>query len=456
MPQHLLDLSDRTRRGEVLDERQFDIKRLPAALAHLIERYQIRRAPHEAVPRDVAMARRVLEAAVELLADPGMYCKDTGRLVTVGKTEVFAALAAAPQEHAIGSGTETVACRCRGLQDTFPPRIFGGANGIPLSERYFRPILASHAAEKVDGIHTGSLCSVQGRPVTAGDPLEILACQQEARWAKAAVTDAGRAGLPILGIMSGVNSQSQTAGDCPGGLTTRDLHLVAFGNDLKLGWEDLRKLIHHHGAGNQVYACCIPLLGGYSGGPEGTAVTSVAEVLQGYLTARPAGFLTATNNLAYGFSERSALWVNGMTALALQTLDHPLYLGTYICGAAGPGTSMLCREIAAGAVTATAAGTSLLLGGIGTSALRPDASSGMEARILGAVARAAAGIDLETADSLVGRLVDDYTPRIAARDVPQGSLFVECTAGGQPSASYQDLWQNERAYLAGLGLTVPP
>ncbi len=55
-----------------------------------------------------------------------------------------------------------------------------------------------------------------------------------------------------------------------------DLKLL---NELKVNWYDLKKIIHNQNRGNLIEACTIPMLGGYCGGPEGTVITAIAEIM---------------------------------------------------------------------------------------------------------------------------------------------------------------------------------
>jgi methylamine--corrinoid protein Co-methyltransferase len=311
----IADFYDRALAGKKVPEKTFDTQILPNKLKELIKKYEISYKPEEALPQDLDLAKRVFEAGVELITDIGVYCRDTQSIIKIEEHEVRNALGDAPTRHVIGEGTEAVECRSRGLEDRRRPTIIGGVTGNPMPEEHFIDIMTNYAVEPIDGIHTGAIQTMFGRKIRAGDPIELLAAKYEALWTREAIRRAGKPGLSILGIMSAVTSEGQCAGDFEGGLRPSDLHLVAFANDLKVNWQDFKKLAHHQFLGNTIEACCLPMLGGYSGGPEGTAITAVAEVIQGFVMAKPMSF-AMTVAVLNPRGRRASLWLNCMSSLA--------------------------------------------------------------------------------------------------------------------------------------------
>ena len=171
----LLDFYDRALTGKRVTEQEFDIKILPGKLSELIKKYEISYKPEEPVPQDLDMAKRVFDAAVELLVEVGIHCKNTQSIITIEEGEIHAALRNAPSRFVIGEGTEAVECRCRGIGDSRRPVIVGGACGNPLSEENYIDILTSYACEEIDGLHTGALQSLFGRKIRANEPIELMA-----------------------------------------------------------------------------------------------------------------------------------------------------------------------------------------------------------------------------------------------------------------------------------------
>ena len=450
---NVLDFYDRARAGKRVTEQEFDLKILPAKLKELIKKYEIKRNPDDVVPQDLDMAKRVFAAGAELLTEVGVHCKDTQSIITIEEEEIMAALKEAPARHVLGEGAEAVECYARGIGDKRRPIQFGGTNGMPMSQENYMDIMASHAREPIDGIHTGSLQTLFGRTVRAGEPAELMACQYEALWTREAVRRAGKPGMSILGVMSGVSSEVQDAADFPGGLRPSDIHLVAFSNELKANWQDLKKIIHNQNLGNTIEACCVPVLGGYCGGPEGTVITAVAEAMQGFVMARPMSFGTFASSLRFGAANRQSLWVAGMLPLAFISAGMDLLLTYYIVTTAGPCTEMLCDELAAMITAVTASGYSTLQGGIGCQANNLDHSTGMEARISSELARAAAGIGLDKANEIAKELLGNYEETLMSGDAPLGKSFTECYPDRlKPGKEYLALWEKKKKELEKMGL----
>lgn len=452
------DFYERASRGRQLVEREYDSKVLPRKLKELVDKYDIHMRDGEMIPLDLDMARRTFEAGRELLLDIGCYCIDTESTLAISADEVDAALTSAPASHGCGTGAEAVVCTARGLEDPRPPVIKGGPNGCPLTEENFAPILTSIAKEAVGCVHTGALQSVLGVPNRAHTPIEILACKKEAVWTRDAVAAAGKPGLSILGIMSGVTSEAQDAGDFEGGLRPTDPHLIVFLNELKFDYDLLKKVLH-----DKYLGCAIdaniggPLHGGYAGGPETSAVAGIAEALLGFVICEPSNFSWYPQSLFTGATtSRESLWVGSMLPLAFRAAGAEAILDTYVGPQAGPWTEMICWETAAQAVAQTACGVSALYGSCGAKMVKTDHCTGMETRMLVETSRAAAGMSLSDANDILLQLVPKYDEAIKAQAAPPGKPFQECYDVDplRPYDEYVELWEREKAGLRGIGLQV--
>ncbi len=448
-----LEFYERALKGKRVEEQEFDIHILPSKLRELIKKYDIAYNPEEVVPQDLDMARRCFDAAVELITEIGVYCYDTKSIIPIGEEDIRSALSEAPSSHVIGEGFESAGISSRGIGDKRKPLLIGGPSGAPLSEENCIDILTSYANEPIDGLHTGSIQSLFGQPVKANTPLEFVTCQYEALWAREAVRRAGKPGLSLLGIMSGVTSEAQNAGDFPGGLRPSDIHMVAFSNELKVNWQDLKKIAHNHNRGNIIEAGALPMLGGYCGGPEGTAITYIAEAIQGFVMARPIAFAGVALSLRFGASDPQAIWINCMLPLAFISSGERVLLAYYLIATAGPCTEMLCDEFAAQGIAMTASGYSYIYGGGGAEIAKMDYVTGMESRITSEIDRAAAGMSLSEANQIVKKLVGKYIDTLKSGKAPRGKSFTECYKNGlTPSEEYLNLWQKKKKELEKMGL----
>jgi len=448
-----IEFYERARKGRRVEEMEFDTKILPAKLSELAKKHNIVYNRDEIVPQDLDMARRCFNAGVELLTEIGVYCTDTRSIVPITEEDIRIALREAPPSHIVGEGNEATELYSRGIADPRRPLVIGGPIGAPLSEENCIDILTSYANESVDALHTGSIQSLFGLPIKADTPLELTVCHYEALWAREAIRRAGKPGLPLLGIMSGVSSEAQNAGDFPGGLRPTDIHLVAFSNELKVNWRDLNKISHNHNLGNAIESCCLPMLGGYCGGPEGTAITYVAEALQGFVMCNPISFAGVALSLRFGASDPAAIWTNCMLPLAFNSAGKKAILAYYMIASSGPCTEMICDEFAAQATAMTTAGYAALYGGGGAEIAQLDRVTGMESRMTSEITRAATGMSLADADKAVKKLTAKYIETLKKGDAPLGKSFRECYQKGlTPSDEYLELWEKKRKELGSLGL----
>ena len=452
----VVEFYDRALVGELVGERQFDTRILPAKLRELVGKYEIVMTPGEFVPMDLDMARRVLEAGVELLADLGVYCTDTERLIAISRDEIETALEESPESFQQGCGAQTVKVRARGLDDTRAPSVNNGSCGSPMSEEAVVPALASCAMEDIDGLVTGYLKSVLGRQTRARTPIELLACKKEVIYARQSLEIAGKPGLSILGIMSGGNSESQDACTFEGGLRASDRHLNVFDNELKLSFDTLNRVLHDAYAGTGTVSAIAPMLGGYCGGPESTAICGVAEVLASRVIFDNQCMGSWVESIWQDYASPQWLWVAGMLSLAFVAAGQHLVTGNWLGGNAGPWTAVQCREMAAQSVAVIACGSSIVHGFNGNAGTVEDHVTGMESRMLVEVSRVAAGMSVTDANDIVGRVLAGYEDLCRPGNAPFGKSFFECYDADslQPKEEFVAFWEAEKADLRSCGLPL--
>lgn len=448
--ENIIKYYERALTGKEMSENEFN-KILPRKLKELAKKYDITFNSGEVVPQDMDMCKRLFNAGVELLQEVGVYCIDTERIISIKEEEIGDALKNAPSSYVSGTGAEASECYSRGISDSRRPKVIGGANGSPLSEENYLAILLSCAKEPVDGLHTGSLQSLYGQTVKAKSPIEVLACKQEVVWAREAIKKAGKPGMGILGVMSGVTSEAQNAGDFERGLRPSDMHLVVSLNELKVDFDFFKKVIHNQYQGNIIDACIGgPIFGGYCGGPEGTAITGVAEVIQGYVMCNPNTFSMYPSSMFTSTStDRVSIWVGCAVPMAIKSSGFDLVLAMYVGGNAGPCTEMLCDEVTAQSVAQTVSGVSALYGAVGSRMVKTDYVTGMESRILYETSKAATGLTLSEANTIVKELIGRYEDSVKIRDIPEGKSFTECYNIKEltPNAEYVELWEKRKEKL---------
>ncbi len=116
---------------------------------------------------------------------------------------------------------------------------------------------------------------------------------------------------------------------------------------------------------------------------------------------------------------------------------------------------MLLYETAAMAALATTSGATRIMGPRSAAGTVPGNCSGLEARLMGEVGHACAGMSREQASKIVGTLVDKYADKLAADDI-KGKRFDEVYDMHtlRPTEEWLGLYDEVRKELTDLGMPL--
>ncbi len=231
-----------------------------------------------------------------------------------------------------------------------------------------------------------------------------------------------------------------------------DSHEVSQLNELKIDVGALTFTAHYVLAGNIIMCEQMPIFGGYAGGLEETAIVDVAAHINAFVMTQATWHLDGPIHVRWGITTaREPLAVAAHCARAVEANTH-LMLGNQYYTVAGPGTLMCLLETAAQAITDTASGREVLSGVASAKGVATNKTTGLEARFMGEVAHAAAGMPLdkvnEILDALVKRYEKDY------KTAPAGMRFEECYDPVQivPTEEYLAVYDEAVAVLQELGV----
>lgn len=241
--------------------------------------------------------------------------------------------------------------------------------------------------------------------------------------------------------------------DFEGGMRPSDSHEVSQLNELKIDVGALIVGAHYALAGVCVMVEQMPIFGGYSGGLEETAIVDVATTLNSFVMMQATWHLDGPVHVRWGITTaREALAVAGHAARAVEENTH-LLLGNQYYTLAGPCTVMCLLETAAQAITDTVSGREVLSGVAAGKGVITDLFTAMEARFMGEVAHAVAGMDVRQANILLDKLVAIYEKDY--KTAPAGKTFGECynPATLVPSDEYVAIYDEAVKIMTDLGLT---
>lgn len=198
----------------------------------------------------------------------------------------------------------------------------------------------------------------------------------------------------------------------------------------------------------------MPIFGGYVGGVEETAICDVATMIASFAIFDCDIHLDGPIHIRWGTTTtRETLQIAAHAAAALDANTDFLLANQYYT-MAGPCTEMCLLETAAQAMTDTASGRELLSGVASSKGVIQDRTTGMEARMMGEVALATCGLEVDDVNKIVDKVVSLYERDF--NHAPQGKRFQECydIREMEPSDEYVTLYDKTIDLLGKCGLDM--
>lgn len=231
-----------------------------------------------------------------------------------------------------------------------------------------------------------------------------------------------------------------------------DSHEVSQLNELKIDVNALCFVAHYVLAGNIIMCEQMPIFGGYAGGLEETTIVDVATHLNAFLMTQAHWHLDGPIHVRWGITTaRESLTVAGHCARAIEENTNCM-LGNQYYTIAGPCTVMCLLETAAQSITDTASGREILSGVASAKGVATNYTTAMEARFMGEVAYAVAGMETEKVNRLLDELVGMYEKQY--KTAPKGKTFNECydLVKLEPTDEYVQVYKEAWGILNKLGL----
>ncbi|MBM3956761.1 MAG: monomethylamine:corrinoid methyltransferase [Gemmatimonadetes bacterium] len=452
----LLDIAERSQRGPKVEEKAWDMG-LFRKMGELVAKYEIAYPDDGSFTNsDDALADRAFEAALEFLADVGIYCITTGRVIQFGRDELAEAVKEIPGEVIVGEGRDARVIRQIALGER---EHIGQCPGhhAPFSEEY-APLVVKNFAQIPSGDYLEGINfdRVDGREVF-GVPMEAYAARRELAWLREGVRKAGRPGMAVAYYPISTRSAVLIAPMDPVyGLRRTDGILLSVLPDVKVEHDLLTAAIVY-----QDYGCFkvngggSGLVGGFCGGPEGAVIESLVKSLGGFLVYRDTLCNTGVGRLATTTSRTMSLdpqtsWAGSVVFQALHRHTKTVCFGG-AGNAAGPGTETHLWELAFGAIRAPVNGYNLYIPRQGRARMNASQTP-LEAEWVYEVATAAMRSGLE------GGRSEDLLRKVAAevegRAVEDPVHISECydLVHHRPSPEYERIYLGVKEELASMGL----
>jgi methylamine--corrinoid protein Co-methyltransferase len=450
-----LDLYERSLSGPIMSEKDFDIRVFMPALKKVVREYEIRYDGTNPVSFNDQLADNLYQASVDFLSQVGVYCLGTNRIIQFGEHEVREAVRDAPGQFLAGEGKEARVFSTRKPDDPKLPWFHTGSGIVFNSDELAMRLVEGCASiPQANSVSVPAKDSHHGLPCMGGSPAELYAAIERVRLGREAVRRAGRPGLPIMNLIStAATSINAIAASAPQfGCRPTDGWLCGTVAEMKMDFGVMDKLAYLLNWGANIGAETSPILGGYCGGPSGTAVVSTAYVLMGLLVHKANYQLHFPIHFNTGCTtSRDVLWVVAASCQAAsRNIPMPVIWNPYC--SAGPNTRMYFYESAAWLLCAIPSGAASFETAHPSKAVRPYAYTPMEAKFGVQMGTAAAKIRREQANELVIRLLGMYETQLDG--APVGSTYQECfdVATGKPSNAYLRLYDEVVKELTEMGI----
>jgi len=361
----LIEVFDRADRGPLISDQDYYMGRFVPKLAKVILRHRIQWDKKTIVNTDDDLADRVFQAAIDLLAETGVYCSDTSRVMEFSRDEILRAVEQAPREARFGEGREAKTMYGRSVDDPSRPWIHIGGGIYTTDEQIYLDTVEGMAAINiVDSLSVPSILHLRGKDARVRSPQELLAAIKTVILAREGIRRSGRSGLPIInGISAAPNAVSMIAAAAPQfGLRITDGFLIDFLAEMIVNYEALEKVAYFNSISANIGSTSTPLFGGYAGGAEGVAVLATCYLIMGTLIYRGSYHYNAPlhQNLRLS-STKPLLWAIGMSNQAnARNMRYPTVNLPYLGG--GAGSRMYHCEMAAYMLAVVPAGGNIFSG----------------------------------------------------------------------------------------------
>lgn len=444
----MMEFQQRSLKGPVMKATQFDLA-YAKKVRELVEQHDIRYDP-EALIVDDATADAVFEAGVELLAGVGLYNLDTQRVIELSEPEireVARTYRENPPTQVFGQGDQQVSVTHRTADDPNPPILAGGPAGS-IDEAWFHAYVQSFAQEETNraiGIG-GGIAAVGGVAPKAGTLSEIHCALWECRQLLEVLERVGRQGMH-LGLLCTASTVGATMACVGPGL--REPHNVQIGihviPEMKIDWARLLLAYFCQERGITPWTSCMSMVGALNRNGAEAAVGIVANLLGQLSYGRGTLSSLFSNHLDGRWADAETQWAfSGAARASERNIRVPI---SGVCGGMEKywRTEAGMYQAAAMAVSNTASGFCYAwIAG----------HSGLEARLVGEILVAVAGMERDRANELLKAILRETDEKMAACAGPRAFPEAYDIETVRPRPELVADYERVKARLATLGVPV--
>lgn len=444
----IIDFQRRALTGRVMKADEFDLE-FAMKVRELAAAYGIQYNPEEIIPDD-RTADAVFQAGVELLAAVGIYHLDTERVIEFSKEEILEIAAEYrrnPGRHTFGKGKDQCTVAYRTSTDKRPTTLYAGGHGVA-DETWFAALVQSFAQE--ESIEAMGICPGLARlgdiKPKAGTLSELHVALWEQAHIREAIERAGRPGIHC-GLLATASTAAATFALIGPGL--REAHNTQIGVHIipeqKVSWNQLIMAQFCRERGIVPWQSAMSMIGGLCRNPAEAAVGIVANLLGQLAYANGPLASVFSNDIKGRSGNAPSLWAISAAARASER-NIKVAIGSSAAGVLSWSPFTLLQAAAMAAAFSAS----------GMAYCWTAGWTGIEARYVGEVLRAMAGMPREKAIPVILailRKTEEHAGEVKGNTARFPDVYDVDTV--KPKQRFVDILERAKAELAACGVPYP-
>ncbi len=441
----LMDFQERSLNGPVMKADDFDMS-LAMKVREIVTKYDIK-ADYEQLIVDDKTADDVFNAGVELLAEVGVYQMDTQRVIKFSKEEIYELAASykeKPSKAEFGKGDDEMVIEYRTSDDKKPPVLYSGPPAVAAKDWFGAYVQSFAQEESVAGMGIlPGLAVLDGMDPKAGTLSEIHVVMWEQEEIRKVLEKVGRPGMN-LGLLATASEVGAIFETIRPGLrenwnTQIGVHIIP---EMKLDWAALLKAHFCQDRGIKPWQSSMSLIGGLCRNAVDVSITMVANALAQLSYGRGPTCSFFPNHMDGSWGTPQSMWAFSASARASER-NIKVATGSCVCGSPWRTPAALMQ--------AAAVATIYTNSGLAYSWI--SGHTGLEARLIGEMMTATAGMDKLKANELALKIlagVEEEKKNLTSKDaVPFPDVYDIETV--KPKPEYEASLMKIKDKLAGMG-----
>ncbi len=443
------NIVERSKSGKKIPEKEHRLA-IFKRCEELRKKYRIQWNGQTLCPSDDDLAHRTFEAGMELALATGCYNITTGRVIPYTREEVDAVLKVHRNYFIYGEGRDVRLWRHRTVEDPTSPMLQLGI-GSPLSEEMAVPFTQAYAeVPYTDALWGFNFIRVGGREVFQ-QPLEANAGCVEMMVMREALSNAHRPGMGICYYPHSTDAAVLVAPFAAGLMRKNDMVSLSPYSHLTIDFPYITAAGLVQKFGCWILSSLATSIGTYAGGPEGTAIETVACAINAIMILG-----TDYMQLSIGHMDEKR-FLQGLWSLALAgqalALRTPIVCGAWLAHVSSSHTIWAFYEIALRALAASPSGLNVTQ----VRKLKPHENTGntpLLAQFAGEMCHGAKDVPRSEANRIMvalrGKMEEEnWFEKGTVEEKDMSAMYEVPTM--VPKREYLDIYEQTKVTLKGLG-----